>query len=118
MPICSKCGTGFEANLSNCPKCGTKVPGKSFSASSSANKNFVWFLITVLLLGVLLTTAVNSRGLFFAILSLVLIGLYIWSIIWSYKDAEARNKPGLMVALLVAFMMWPLGLIIWIVFRP
>ena len=44
--------------------------------------------------------------------------VYVYSIIWAYGDAEARRKPGCLVALLVAFLSWPLGLLLWIVFRP
>jgi hypothetical protein len=44
--------------------------------------------------------------------------LYVWSIIWSYRDAERRGKPGWLVALLVALLSWPLSLIIWVLFRP
>lgn len=53
-------------------------------------------------------------------LLLVLLGivLYVWSVIWAYRDAERRGKPGWLVALLVAVLSWPLSLIIWLVFRP
>lgn len=49
---------------------------------------------------------------------LLILGLWIWSLIWVYKDAEARGKPGLLVALMVALVSWPTSLLIWIVFRP
>jgi apolipoprotein N-acyltransferase len=52
------------------------------------------------------------------ILFLLLFGLFIWSIIWSYSDAEERGKSGCLVALLVALLSWPIGLIVWLVFRP
>ena len=54
----------------------------------------------------------------YALVALVIFGLYIFSIIWSFRDAEARGKSGCLVALLVAFLSWPLGLILWVVFRP
>lgn len=51
-------------------------------------------------------------------LLLVLGGLYVWSLVWLYRDAEARGRSGLLVALLVALFAWPLGLLIWVVARP
>ncbi len=50
--------------------------------------------------------------------ALLLLGLFIWSIIWAYGDAEDRGKSGCLVALLVALLSWPVGLIMWLVFRP
>jgi hypothetical protein len=44
--------------------------------------------------------------------------VYIWSVVWAYKDAVARGKSGILVALLVFFVSWPAGLLIWLVFRP
>ena len=44
--------------------------------------------------------------------------LYVYSAAWAYGDAEQRGKPGCLVAFLVLFLSWPLGLILWIVFRP
>ena len=44
--------------------------------------------------------------------------LYIGTIIWAYGDAERRGKSGCLVALLVALLSWPIGLIAWLVFRP
>jgi hypothetical protein len=50
---------------------------------------------------------------------LVLPMVSYWaSIIWAARDAAKRDRPGCMVALLVAFAAWPLGLIFWIAFRP
>ena len=54
-------------------------------------------------------------GVFFVA---VLFGLYIWSIVWAYGDAQSRGKSGCLVALLVIFLSWPIGLIAWLVFRP
>ena len=53
-------------------------------------------------------------GLFLSMLSFVLIVL---SLMWAFADAEARGKSGCLVALLV-FLLWPVSLLIWIVFRP
>jgi hypothetical protein len=46
------------------------------------------------------------------------VGLYVWSIVWAYGDAKARGKSGFLVALLVAFLSWPMGWLAWLVFRP
>ena len=57
-------------------------------------------------------------GIIGMILGLILLVIYIWSIIWSYKDAESRGKPGWLVAIIVAFLAWPLGLLVWLLVRP
>ena len=49
---------------------------------------------------------------------LIILGLLIWSLVWVYRDAEKRGKPGILVALLIFFMNWPFSLLIWLVFRP
>jgi hypothetical protein len=41
-----------------------------------------------------------------------------WSLIWVYQDAEKRGKPGILVALLVFLLEWPISLLLWLVFRP
>ena len=57
-------------------------------------------------------------GLILLIVSLVFFGLWVWSIVWAYRDAEKHGKSGVLVALLVAFLSWPLGLLAWVIFRP
>lgn len=52
------------------------------------------------------------------VLGLAMFCVYVYSIFWAYADAEQRGKPGCLVALLVMFFSWPIGLIMWIVFRP
>jgi hypothetical protein len=47
-----------------------------------------------------------------------ILGLLIWSLVWVYRDAEARGKPGWAVSLLVLLLKWPISLLLWIVFRP
>ena len=47
-----------------------------------------------------------------------LLSLWIYSIGWAYKDANLRGKSGVLVALMVALLSWPLGLVAWLVFRP
>jgi hypothetical protein len=46
------------------------------------------------------------------------LGLLVASLIWVYRDAEARNKSGILVVLLVLLLDWPLSLLLWFVFRP
>lgn len=66
----------------------------------------------------------NGDGFFFGLgivgllLALVVLVLYIWSIVWAYNDAERRGKSGVLVAILVALLSWPLGLLLWFLFRP
>ena len=57
-------------------------------------------------------------GLFWLLLGVAGLVLYIWTIVWAYRDAERHGKPGWLVALLVALLSWPLSLLIWFVFRP
>lgn len=45
------------------------------------------------------------------------LALVIGFIIWAYGDAERRGKSGCLVLLLV-LLSFPLGLIIWLIFRP
>ena len=46
------------------------------------------------------------------------LALLAASLIWVYRDAEARNKSGILVALLVLLLNWPISLLLWLVFRP
>jgi hypothetical protein len=58
-------------------------------------------------------------GTFVAVIvSLIFVGLVIWSLIWVYGDAEKRGKSGCLVALLVFLLSWPVSLLAWVVFRP
>ncbi len=52
-----------------------------------------------------------------AIILLGVLALYVFSIVWAYRDAQGRDKSGCLVAILVAFS-WPIGLIAWLIFRP
>ncbi len=49
---------------------------------------------------------------------LVILGLLIWSLVWVWRDAEKRGKPGWIVALMVFLLEWPISLLVWLVFRP
>lgn len=51
-------------------------------------------------------------------ISIVLLVLLIWSLVWVYGDAEKRGKPGWAVALMVFLLNWPISLLVWVVFRP
>lgn len=43
---------------------------------------------------------------------------YIWSIFWAYSDAKMRMVNGYKVALLAAFPLYPIGVLIWFGIRP
>lgn len=47
-----------------------------------------------------------------------LFALLVASLIWVYKDAESRQKSGILVAILVLLLDWPISLLLWLVFRP
>lgn len=44
---------------------------------------------------------------------------YVWTIVGAAADAQKRGKSPLLVSLLVALLpSWPLGVVVWYVFRP
>ena len=51
------------------------------------------------------------------IICLLFLALYIASIVWVYRDAERHGKSGILVALLVALISWPIGLLVWLIVR-
>jgi len=51
-------------------------------------------------------------------LGLLLLGLFGFSVAWVWRDANRRGQPGFIVAVLVAFLWWPLSLIVWLLARP
>jgi len=53
-----------------------------------------------------------------AVAAAVFLTLFVYSIVWAYRDAKVRGKSGTLVALIVALVQWPAGLIVWLVFRP
>ncbi|MBL9208063.1 MAG: hypothetical protein JNN01_23460 [Opitutaceae bacterium] len=53
----------------------------------------------------------------FLIVVAVAVG-WIWSGVWSARDATNRGKPGLLVGLLVLMVAWPVSLLVWIALRP
>jgi hypothetical protein len=66
----------------------------------------------------MMTTRDPAYSTYYSVLFALLIGLNILTVIWSYADAERRGKSGCLVALLVCLFPWPLGWIIWLIFRP
>lgn len=55
--------------------------------------------------------------IFIVILCLLFLAVYIASIVWVYRDAERHGKSGILVALLVALISWPIGLVVWLIVR-
>lgn len=51
------------------------------------------------------------------LLCLIFFGIYIASLVWVYRDANRRGKSGILVALLVALISWPIGLLVWLLIR-
>ena len=49
---------------------------------------------------------------------LAIAAVWIWSGVWAARDATNRGKPGVIVALLVMLVSWPLSILVWIVLRP
>lgn len=49
---------------------------------------------------------------------LTMFGLYVWSLIWLYADAQKRGNIGCLMVILVAIFAWPLGLLVWLFARP
>ena len=54
----------------------------------------------------------------FILLVSIAISVPLWSVVWAARDAEARGRPGWLVGLFVLLLVWPLGLILWLVIRP
>jgi uncharacterized membrane protein YozB (DUF420 family) len=51
------------------------------------------------------------------LLSVLALGLYVWSIVWAYNDAKQRRQHPVLVAIMVALLSWPLGLVVWLIVR-
>ena len=52
------------------------------------------------------------------VLGLILSAVYVGSVVWASMDAANRGRPWYLVGLMVALGLWPLGLIVWLVYRP
>ncbi|PVY42187.1 hypothetical protein [Pontibacter virosus] len=64
------------------------------------------------------TSYFTGLGLIGILTGMVLLVFVVWSVIWSYRDARRRGKSPWLVALMVLLMVWPVGLIIWLMLRP
>ncbi len=51
-------------------------------------------------------------------LALAALALYVWSLVWVYRDARDRGCSAGLITVLVALVSWPLGLLVWVFFRP
>jgi cytochrome oxidase complex assembly protein 1 len=60
---------------------------------------------------------VFAIGSILTISMFVLLATYVWSLIWSYRDAKRRGKSALLVTLLVGLAS-PFGFLAWLIFRP
>jgi hypothetical protein len=50
-------------------------------------------------------------------LFLVTFTVWISTLVWVYRDAERCGKSGILVALLVGLLFWPVGLLVWLILR-
>jgi hypothetical protein len=50
--------------------------------------------------------------------AVLLLSAFVASIAWVWRDADRRGQPGFIVAVLVAFLLWPFSLIVWLLARP
>ena len=55
---------------------------------------------------------------FWSIVLLACAVLLTANVIWAYRDANARGRSGVLVALLVLLAPWPIGVVAWILLRP
>jgi hypothetical protein len=119
MPICPKCGKGYEAQpLSDCPYC---INASFIDKISPLIKNGWFVSIGLCLVGAVallfIPASKDMKGFFSAqLFSLAVLIAIVWSIFWAYKDANRHGKPGWLVALVV-FLTWPIGLLIWLIIR-
>jgi serine/threonine protein kinase len=63
------------------------------------------------------TTTGPLPYLLFFILLLPVLAVWISTLVWVYRDAERCGKPGILVALLVGLLVWPVGLLVWLILR-
>ena len=66
--------------------------------------------------------SINLVDIIFGIISyeflILFLSAYIMSIFWGFHDAKKRDKPPLLVGLMIALFIWPVGLLVWLIFRP
>lgn len=48
----------------------------------------------------------------------LMICIPLWTVVWAARDAEARGWPEWLVAPFVLLLVWPLGLVLWLLVRP
>lgn len=65
-----------------------------------------------------LDTFFSGFGIIVILICIIVLVFYVWSIVWAYYDARRRGKPGWLVALVVLLMVWPVGLLLWLLLRP
>lgn len=123
MAICAKCRKGFDTETSTkCPFCGAywnqyPEPKVYQPTGAPVGRGPLWTTAVPFLLGVLFSLVLRSPSIIYLGTLGALLGLYLWSIFWSYDDAKARGKSGFLVAMLV-ILLGPAGLIAWLIFRP
>lgn len=61
---------------------------------------------------------IEGMGITALIIGLLIAIIYVASIVWVYNDAKKRGMSGVIVALLVAFIGWPISLLVYLVLRP
>jgi hypothetical protein len=101
MPICVKCKTGFDSNLSHCPNCGT-IQNQN-SQSYLFNRRTIW----------------ERMGIYSLVLSAIalLIGS-IFSLLWGwYLIATGKQTPGLLVIFVLTPFLYAQFTVFWYVFR-
>jgi hypothetical protein len=74
---------------------------------------YVIFVVAIILVYASVASFLFQSTLPFCAAWLILIA---WSVIWAYNDAKFYSKPPWAVALFV-FLLWPISLLLWIVFR-
>ncbi|MEO6054154.1 MAG: hypothetical protein ABIP97_09095 [Chthoniobacterales bacterium] len=65
---------------------------------------------------------VNMPPIFTRVIILLIVTstlyLYFLSLRWLHRDAKKRMRNSLRITIAVAVLFWPLGLLIWVIFRP
>jgi serine/threonine protein kinase len=51
------------------------------------------------------------------IILLPIFTVWISTLVWVWRDAERCGKPSILVALLVGLLLWPVGLLVWLILR-
>ncbi|MDX5419899.1 MAG: hypothetical protein LPK09_11835 [Hymenobacteraceae bacterium] len=65
-----------------------------------------------------ITSYFSGFGIIVMIIGLMALVFYIWSVVWAFRDARRRGKSGWLIAAMVLLMVWPVGLLLWLVLRP